>query len=137
MGTPINYMLIKKFGKQSCGKILGPLMVVGLFITSFITPNTPSIVSTIIIVISSICYNFGFSGPDFFIVNIQPDVTDVDEMITGERREGTISTFYTLFRKMINSFMAYIVGASIDAFGYNPKITAPSMQSVRLSGDCA
>lgn len=92
MGTPINYMLIKKFGKQSCGKILGPLMVVGLFITSFITSNTPSIVSTIIIVISSICYNFGFSGPDFFIVNIQPDVTDVDEMITGERREGTIST---------------------------------------------
>lgn len=131
MGTPINYMLIKKFGKQSCGKILGPLMVVGLFITSFITPNTPSIISTIIIVISSICYNFGFSGPDFFIVNIQPDVTDVDEMITGERREGTISTFYTLFRKMINSFMAYIVGASIDAFGYNPKITAPSMQPVR------
>lgn len=52
-------------------------------------------------------------------------------MITGERREGTISTFYTLFRKMINSFMAYIVGASIDAFGYNPKITAPSMRPAR------
>ena len=131
MGTPVNYLFIKKFGKQSSGKILGPLMVIGLFITSFITPNTPSVVSTVIIIISSICYNFGFSGPDFFIVNIQPDVTDVDEMITGERREGIIATFYTFFRKMINSFMSYIVGAALSMFGYNPKITAPSMQSAK------
>ncbi len=131
MGTPINYIFIKKFGKQACGKILGPLMVIGLFITSFITPNTPSVVSTIIIVISSICYNFGFSGPDFFIVNIQPDVTDVDEMITGERREGVIATFYTMFRKTINSFMSYIVGAALSMFGYNPKIKHPSLQAAK------
>ncbi len=131
MGTPVNYMIIKKFGKQKSGKILGPLMVIGLFITSFITPETPSVISTIIIIISSICYNFGFSGPDFFIVNIQPDVTDVDEMITGERREGTIATFYTFFRKMINSFMSYIVGTALSLFGYDPNVKAPSLQSAK------
>lgn len=128
-GLPINYFLIKKFGKPVCGKILGPLMVLGLGINIFITPHTASWLSSVILTISAICYNLGFSGPDFVIENIQPDVTDTDEMITGRKREGVVATFSSLFRKTVSSLMSYIVGASIKRFGYDVNVTSPAAQS--------
>lgn len=95
-GFPVNYLLTMKKGKQLCGKLLTPLMAAGLIINLFIGKSTPLWV----VIVSIILYNFGFSGPGFTATNIQPDVTDVDEMITGRRREGVISTFNTLIKRL-------------------------------------
>lgn len=70
-------------------------MAAGLIINLFIGKSTPLWV----VIVSIVLYNFGFSGPGFTATNIQPDVTDVDEMITGRRREGVISTFNTLIKR--------------------------------------
>ena len=51
--------------------------------------------------------------------NILPDVTDVDEMLTGQRREGVISTFSTFVKKFVSGFAALGVGSILSAFGYN------------------
>lgn len=128
-GTPLNFMLVKFKGKQFCGKLLGPLMVVGLALNGLITPSTPSGITTAIIFISAILYNFGFSGPGFVTTNIQPDVIDVDELITGKNREGVVSTFKSLFSKTISSLMSYVVGASLESFGYDVNVQAPKFQS--------
>ena len=104
-------------------------MILGLFLNVFINPTTPAGVTQTIIVLSMILYNFGFSGPGFVGENIQPDVTDVDEMITGRRREGVVSTFKSLFSKTVSSLTSYVVGKSLKDFGYDPQIKAPSAQS--------
>ena len=71
-----------------------------------------------VVIVSIILYNFGFSGPGFTATNIQPDVTDVDEMITGRRREGVISTFNTLIKKTINGLMSAFTGFILKGFGF-------------------
>lgn len=127
-GSPLNYLLVRYKDKTSCGKLLGPLMVCGLFMNIFISPTTSPTITRTIIVISMILYNFGFSGPGFVGDNIQPDVTDVDEMITGRRREGVVGTFKSLFNKTVSSLTSYAVGKSLKMFGYDPQIKAPSAQ---------
>ncbi len=123
-GGPFNYFLVRYMDKRTCGFIMAPLMIAGLLINGFVTPATP----VFIIYISTILYNFGFSGPGFVINNIQPDVTDVDELITGRRREGVITTFYSFVRKTINSFVTGILGYSMYFFGYDT--TKPDYDSL-------
>lgn len=132
-GSPINYVLSRYKGKTAGGKLLGPLMVFGIAINAFINYTTPKPIRYAVIVISSICYNIGFSGPGFAIDIIQPDITDVDELITGRRREGVISTFSTFCKKTVSSIMGYSVGTALEWFGYNPDIKAPHLQPRRTN----
>lgn len=113
-GFPINYALTMKHGKQLCGKLLGPIMIIGLLISLFVDSETPNWV----LYLASALYCFGFSGVGFVGTNTQPDVTDVDELITGRRREGVISTFSSLIKKTINGFMAAFTGYILAAFGF-------------------
>ena len=98
-----------------CGVVMAPLMIAGLLLNGFVTPKSP----VFILYIATILYNFGFSGPGFVISNIQPDVTDVDELITGRRREGVITTFYSFVRKTINSFVTGFLGFFLQIIGYD------------------
>ncbi len=113
-GFPLNYWLTKRFGKQFCGKLLTPLMLLGIIINLFITPKS----SVAQLFIGAILYNFGFSGPGFVATNVQPDVTDVDELITGRRREGVIATFSSFVKKTVGGLMASMVGFILKAFGF-------------------
>ncbi len=113
-GFPVNYIMTMKKGKQLCGKILTPIMAIGIAMNLFIGSKTPLWVT----IVATVLYNFGFSGPGFTATNIQPDVTDVDEMITGRRREGVISTFNTLIKKTINGLMSAVTGFILKAFGF-------------------
>ena len=114
-GGPFNYFLTRYLDKRTCGIVMAPLMIAGLLINGFVTPNTPAFV----LYIAAILYNFGFSGPGFVINTIQPDVTDVDELITGRRREGVITTFYSFVRKTINSFVTGFLGFFLQFIGYD------------------
>ena len=114
-GGPFNYFLTRYLDKRTCGIIMAPLMIAGLLINGFVTPGTP----VFILYIATILYNFGFSGPGFVISTIQPDVTDVDELITGRRREGVITTFYSFVRKTINSFVTGFLGFFLQFIGYD------------------
>lgn len=127
MGSPLNYMLVRYKGKRISGTLLTPLMCIGIGMFAFMTEKTPMA----FIYIAMILYNFGFSGPGFAIDNIQPDVTDVDELITGRRREGVIATFRSFVTKTINSFMTGILGYSLKGFGYNPKFQEPMYQTAK------
>lgn len=127
MGSPANYFLNRYFGKRISGTLFTPIMVAGLAIYAFIGQKTP----TAFVYIAAILYNFGFSGPGFAVETIQPDITDVDELITGRRREGTISTFRSFVSKTVNSFMTGILGFTLKFFGYNVKMPAPAQQSAK------
>lgn len=127
MGSPVIYFLNRYFDKRTSGLMLTPLMIAGLVIYSFVDNKTPSF----FLYLATILYNFGFSGPGFAIDTIQPDITDVDELITGRRREGTIATFRSFVSKTINSFMTGILGFSLEYFGYDVKKKEPVYQTAK------
>ena len=113
-GFPLNYWLTMKFGKQRCGKLLAPILFFGLAMGLFMNESTPAF----FLFLACILYNFGFSGIGFVPTNIFPDVTDVDEMITGRRREGVISTFSSFVKKTVSGVMAAMTGFILNAFGF-------------------
>lgn len=113
-GFPLNYWLTMKFGKQRCGKLLAPALFLGLAMGLFMNESTPAF----FLFLACVLYNFGFSGIGFVPTNIYPDVTDVDEMITGRRREGVVATFSTMCKKTVSGFMAAITGFILDGFGF-------------------
>jgi len=118
---PLNYALTMKYGKKRCGNIVTPLMVAGLAIGLFMQTSSGrggmSILWAAFMLLSMILYPFGMSGLGFVSTNIFPDLTDIDEMITGRRREGVISTFSTLIKKSISGVMAALVGFILQDFG--------------------
>lgn len=113
---PLNYALTMKHGKKKCGNIVTPLMVAGLAI-GLIMQSGGSFIWTALMMLSMILYPFGMSGLGFVSTNIFPDLTDVDELITGRRREGVIATFSTLIKKSISGVMAALVGFTLQGFG--------------------
>ena len=128
MGSPVNYLLNRYKGKRLSGTLLTPLMVVGLSLYAFVGENTPAA----ILFFATVLYNFGFSGPGFVLETIQPDVTDVDELITGRRREGVISTFRSFVSKTIGSFLSGALSHTLqNIFGYDVKKKYPWEQTPR------
>ena len=113
---PLNYALTMKHGKKKCGNIVTPLMVAGLAIGLIMQPGG-SFLWVALMMISMLLYPFGMSGLGFVSTNIFPDLTDVDELITGRRREGVIATFSTLIKKSISGVMAALVGFTLQGFG--------------------
>lgn len=114
---PLNYALTMKHGKKKCGNIVTPLMVAGLAIGLIMQTGGTSPVWTVLMMLSMVLYPFGMSGLGFVSTNIFPDLTDVDELITGRRREGVIATFSTLIKKSISGVMAALVGFTLEGFG--------------------
>ncbi len=116
---PLNYALTMKYGKKKCGNIVTPLMIAGLAVGIIMQSSggKGSFIWVALMLLSMILYPFGMSGLGFVSTNIFPDLTDVDELITGRRREGVISTFSTLIKKSISGVMAAMVGFTLQGFG--------------------
>ena len=128
MGSPVNYLLNRYKGKRISGTLFTPIMIAGLSLYAFVGEKTPSA----ILFLATVLYNFGFSGPGFVLETIQPDVTDVDELITGRRREGVITTFRSFVSKTIGSFLSGALGRVMErVFRYDVKVKAAALQTPR------
>lgn len=117
---PLNYALTMKQGKKKCGNIVTPFMVAGLAIGLFMQPagnGSSKYFWIAMMLLSMILYPFGMSGLGFVSTNVFPDLTDVDEAITGRRREGVLSTFNTFIKKSVSGVMTALVGFTLGSFG--------------------
>ena len=122
LAFPLNYMLTMRMGKSKCGKVVTPLMIIGLGVLLLVKPGTPDgkvnfLAVVLMIFGGAVLYPFGMSGLGFVGNNVLPDLTDVDELITGRRREGVISTFNTMVKQIVGGVMTFMVGLVLDGFG--------------------
>ncbi len=121
LAFPLNYALTMKKGKSKCGAVVTPFMIIGLLIALFVKPATPggSVMLTLVLMIlgGAVLYPFGMSGLGFVSNNVLPDLTDVDELITGRRREGVIGTFNTMIKQVTGGIITFLVGVILNAFG--------------------
>lgn len=118
---PLNYALTMKHGKKKCGQIVTPFMILGLAIALVVTaskPDTPkSIFMLALMLMGVVFYPFGMSGIGFVCNNVFPDLTDVDELITGRRREGVVSTCNTMVKQVTGGINTFIVTLILGGFG--------------------
>ncbi|MDO4381440.1 MAG: MFS transporter [Clostridia bacterium] len=87
-----------------------------------------------IIFVVEFLYGLGLAGMASVQSNILPDVTDVDEMLTGQRREGVVSTFSTFVKKFVSGFAAFGVGKILTAFGYDTALKGTEQSARAVFG---
>jgi oligogalacturonide transporter len=96
-------------------------MIIGLGIALFVKPVAPGenhmLTLFLMILGGAVLYPFGMSGLGFVSNNVLPDLTDVDELITGRRREGVIGTFNTMIKQVTGGIMTFAVGLILKSFG--------------------
>ncbi len=117
---PFNYAMTMKHGKKKCSFVVTPLMILGFAVCLFMNPtdkNSSSIIWTIILMLSALFYPFGKSGIGYTATNIFPDISDIDEAITGRRREGVIGTFNTLIKTCVSTTVQSLVLVILGRFG--------------------
>ena len=122
LAFPLNYALTMKKGKSKCGAVVTPFMIIGLGLLLFVKAGSPegdfSIIPLVLMILGgAVLYPFGMSGLGFVGNNVMPDLTDVDELITGRRREGVISTCNTMVKQVVGGVMTFLVGTVLKYFG--------------------
>lgn len=80
--------------------------------------------------IISFVYQIGRSMLEFVPWNVFPFIPDVDEMITGKRREGIFASVMTFFRKSSVALATFLVGAVLQAGGFVQKAPTQSVGAV-------
>lgn len=129
-GFPINYILSIKLGKQVPARTMLPLMILAFTLALFTNAETPVWYVFLIFIL----YSLGLSGANYVTSNIFPDVADVDYMVTGKHREGTLATFSTFIKKTISGLMATMTGFILSKFGFDTNLEASQQTSRALFG---
>ena len=117
---PFNYAITMKHGKKKCAYFVTPFMLLGFAVCLFMNPtdeNSNSAIWVIILMLTAVLYPFGKSGIGYTSTNIFPDISDIDEAITGRRREGVIGTFNTLIKTCVSTSVQSLVLVILGVFG--------------------
>ena len=120
INVPLTFFLTKKYGKKKLMELMTPLLYTGTALGLFVKPASQGASSglmTVLLYVREMLYFLGISGFAFTANTMFPDVTDVDEMITGRRREATINTIRSFTNQMTQGFMVYVVGIILEWFG--------------------
>jgi oligogalacturonide transporter len=87
-----------------------------MFYSLTITPASP----TALIYLFAAFTGIGTGGVVITIYSIFADVPDVDELMSGKRREGIYSGLFTFMRKLSSAVGLFLVSSIISAAGYRP-----------------
>jgi len=117
ISMPFHMKIANKYKKTTPLYFGLPIWGLALILSFFITSSNPNLVYVV-----AVLSGFGCSASIFVPWSIFPDLADVDELITNQRREGTYSGFSTLIRKMSSGLAIFIIGIMLDAFGYVPNV---------------
>ncbi len=134
-----NYALTKKFGKAKMAWFTLPFLFVSLALSFVIGRQTGTGIPWMVVALfaQEMLYPFGISGISFAIQNISPDVTDVDEMVTGRRREGVIAAINNFIKISTGGLLQFLVGIILEWFGVSVKDAQgnakPTMFSARAT----
>jgi GPH family glycoside/pentoside/hexuronide:cation symporter len=92
------------------------IFVVVMFFSFLFTPTSPAAALYIFAALVGI----GSGGVVIMVYAIFPDIPDVDELRSGERREGTYSALTTFTRKLSSALAVFAVAQVLQIAGYIP-----------------
>jgi len=125
----IHGKISRKYGKTVPLRVGLTSWMVGLILALFIGPDSPGY---LIYVVSALC-GVGTSSSTFVAWSILPEISDIDELITGKRREGVYAGMSTLIRKLAQALSVFIIGIILDQIGYidNALQSAQTINGIR------
>lgn len=106
--------LSKRIGKKNLYFLGSGLWIIVQSALYFLQPGQLNILYGLCILAS-----FGVATAYIVPWSILPDVIDLDELNTGRRREGTFYSFMTLLQKFGLAIGLFLVGAALDASGFD------------------
>jgi oligogalacturonide transporter len=107
--------LAQKTNKTTPAYISASVWIAASISIVFLTPSTPSILVICICMLIGV----GSAGCNLFSWSTLPDIADVDELITGHRREGLYSGVSTFLRKLSGGVVVGAIGIMLDLIGYS------------------
>jgi GPH family glycoside/pentoside/hexuronide:cation symporter len=110
-----NVVMMKKRNKQFPLKVDLPILFAGLAIFLFVDSSTPFWVA----LIGLILIGAGSSCLGIVPSTLMPDLTDVDELTFGKRREGECGGLITLGKQVIQGVAFLVFGFILAAFNLN------------------
>ena len=122
--------LSKRVGKKAVyfmGMFLWIIAAVGLF---FLRPGQAGVMYVL-----GIMAGFGVSVAYLVPWSMMPDVIELDELQTGQRREGVFYGFMVLMQKFGLAFGLFLVGIALQASGFQENI--PGQTELPIQPDSA
>ncbi|MGD2039678.1 MAG: MFS transporter [Anaerolineae bacterium] len=109
------YTLLSRRTSKRWGFIVGGGLWIAVTLTSsLLTPQNPPLV----VYLFAAVVGLGTGGIVVMIYAIFPDIPDVDELKTGERREGIYGALISLMRKFSSALAIFAVGNALALAGY-------------------
>jgi oligogalacturonide transporter len=117
---PFYYYLSKRTSKKTA--FVGALLLwIAVMLFSF--AMTPDLHQAIIYIFAAFI-GISTGGVVVMIYSIFPDVPDVDELVSGARREGTYMGLFVFMRKFSSAFAILLISQAISLAGYLPPESA-------------
>jgi oligogalacturonide transporter len=105
----------QKYSKKTPALIAALVWITANAFIFIFTRQTPDL----IILITCSLIGVGAAGCNLVSWSTLPDIADVDELMTGKRREGLYSGVSTFLRKLSGGIAVGSVGLLLDAFRYS------------------
>jgi oligogalacturonide transporter len=118
ISLPFFQWLSKRTSKARTYIVGAAMFVIVMFFSFLFTPSSPAAA----LYIFAILVGIGSGGVVIMIYAIFPDIPDVDELRSGERREGTYSALTTFTRKLSSALAVFAVAQVLQLAGYIPPV---------------
>ncbi len=113
------YVWLSRHTSKKTGYLVGAFIWLGAMLFSFaLVPGGPGWVAYFFAVIVGL----GTGGIVVMIYAMLPDIPDVDELTSGQRREGTYSALVTFTRKLSSAVALFLISNSLALAGYRPPV---------------
>jgi oligogalacturonide transporter len=113
------YAWLSRRTSKKTGYIVGAaIWMISMLFSFLITPQAPSFG----VYLFAAVVGFGTGGIVVMIYAMFPDIPDVDELQSGERREGIYSALVTFMRKLSSAFALFLVSNALNLAGYIPPV---------------
>jgi Na+/melibiose symporter-like transporter len=118
ISLPVYQRISKRLSKARTYLIGAAAFVVVMFFSFLFTPATPAPA----LYVFAALVGLGSGGVVIMIYAIFPDIPDVDELRSRERREGTYSALTTFTRKLSSALAVFAVAQVLQLAGYIPPL---------------
>ena len=114
IALPFYVNLSKRIGKTRSYALGAAVWIVTMLVSLLITPASPKFAVYVFAAIVGI----GTGGIVVMMYAIFPDIPDVGELVSGERREGIYSALVTFMRKLSSALAIFLVSQVLGLSGY-------------------
>ncbi|TVQ25898.1 MAG: MFS transporter [Spirochaetaceae bacterium] len=111
---PLYYALSRRYSKIIALITGAVIWIIAMLSSLFLRPGLPIPVYFVFAAL----VGSGTGGVIVMAYAIFPDIPDVDELVSGRRREGIFAGVQTFLRKLTGAFAVFLVGQAIDIAGY-------------------